>query len=1066
MAAPSRYLLDALRKLRGDALVTYPDKALGVRRVERVFSVARNAAPDAFNSPQAEEYTDTELVDQQVIGGDHQFVEWYQAWETLPGSELTTKIRRSPTIFDAIPVEFKIGLSESLDVIDQTVEPEQAPDAITGNVIESIVNQESKSKAHRKTTSRTNDTNYPTLHDKSTTAEKLFASTDRKVITAGTSIAAPTARTSVELRDIGGGKQLEAVTTVPIVFPAARYAVNKPEITPEKFRSAVPTETTETTSEGTASMPALAAGELSASSEQRDAFTRRDSLTTRSPAALPISLVASVLTPQGQVASVIEKLDNGVQTITPDAGGLTLDAEVTNLGDGTSVRKLVTAPSLFTKATFETERPDVLPREFEALLQKRETGSIAAGTAAQPTLGSGDLKATEEQLTVQLKKTTRVNRDLASLPLVLTGKETDKDGQIVTVTKTLKNPGGDPVPSATKRVRVEAVGDGTKVQVEEDIPGVFDSAEYTSERPNTVPLIFRHAIPTVTVRQDSAGAASAPTLSGAQLRQRQTNLTAFTRRIETDTQADPTLPVVLNAGHETNADKQDVTVTKRFLESGSAVTAPSAVTDVEVEETGGGRKVETIKTRPSVLARNVFSKRIPDDIPSEFTAVFPLEKTTTEDTTPASSPTLGTGDLEREETQINAFVARHERTFRSGFTYPRDLTDKVWDGINADGMNFGGAVAISRRLHNVDMPIDQGLTTLSSKVKDIGGRQIRETAVLSGGFPTATDDIVDPVTGFRETRTKQILAAGTAHPGGFVDQRQIDNQRLLRVTRTANTASLDAYVCKFEGTTNIDFPVELVSLTGLVEGSFANGDYGENGFTNMEGQVTGGLAAKGSSEGSAATSHEVDYAVRRLSGSNAPCTHLLFFVPSGFTRAQILSKLSGASFYGQAIKDWPRWCPQEASLVCTGSRVAITQRGSAAVSSGVRAKYDGTIAGAQVARAAGWGNSSDISISTKVLRLSATIHGLISVGGSTFAQQSCTAFTSIQLGVIGTSAGVATGTAGSRITPTSLAATPGNTVLQTNDHRLYRIYAEPHTGGYVKMHAEVVNMAILDDAVT
>lgn len=84
MALPEKYHLDALRKLRGDAHVTFPGGSTSVVKVERVYSVSRGTALPAFLTAD-EEYTSAKLVEQQVIGGDANQVEVYRLFHTLPG---------------------------------------------------------------------------------------------------------------------------------------------------------------------------------------------------------------------------------------------------------------------------------------------------------------------------------------------------------------------------------------------------------------------------------------------------------------------------------------------------------------------------------------------------------------------------------------------------------------------------------------------------------------------------------------------------------------------------------------------------------------------------------------------------------------------------------------------------------------------------------------------------------------------------------------------------------------------------------------------------------------------
>ncbi len=88
MALPEKYHLDALRKLRGDASVTFPGGSTSVVRVERVQTVPRGSVLPEFLSTD-EEYPTAKLVEQQILGGDANHVEVYRLWHTLPGVEVT-----------------------------------------------------------------------------------------------------------------------------------------------------------------------------------------------------------------------------------------------------------------------------------------------------------------------------------------------------------------------------------------------------------------------------------------------------------------------------------------------------------------------------------------------------------------------------------------------------------------------------------------------------------------------------------------------------------------------------------------------------------------------------------------------------------------------------------------------------------------------------------------------------------------------------------------------------------------------------------------------------------------
>lgn len=84
MAIPEKYHLDAVRKLRGDALVTFPGSDLSIKKVERVYTMDRGQALPAYLTADAE-HTTAKLTEQYIVGGDQQHVEVYQLFEVLPG---------------------------------------------------------------------------------------------------------------------------------------------------------------------------------------------------------------------------------------------------------------------------------------------------------------------------------------------------------------------------------------------------------------------------------------------------------------------------------------------------------------------------------------------------------------------------------------------------------------------------------------------------------------------------------------------------------------------------------------------------------------------------------------------------------------------------------------------------------------------------------------------------------------------------------------------------------------------------------------------------------------------
>jgi hypothetical protein len=130
---------------------------------------------------------------------------------------------------------------------------------------------------------------------------------------------------------------------VASLFTEARYEVQRPDVTPQKFRALTSTESTSLVSAGAASLPALGSGELSKSEDQLTAFTKRTSTTSRDDPSLPQSASGKENYVLRTVGTVTETLASGDQTA--DNGHLIASSKVESLGDGTSLKTTVSVAS-------------------------------------------------------------------------------------------------------------------------------------------------------------------------------------------------------------------------------------------------------------------------------------------------------------------------------------------------------------------------------------------------------------------------------------------------------------------------------------------------------------------------------------------------------------------------------------------------------------------------------------------------------------------------------------------------------------------------------------------------
>jgi hypothetical protein len=208
----------------------------------------------------------------------------------------------------------------------------------------------------------------------STTNRDISASTDltETVITNQGQVATRTLRLSAEAQSIipdallvdgsidalGDGRTIKTEVRVPEVFEGKNLSLEKPDVTPQKFRAAIPASSVETTVAGTVTDPIVLAGnEISKSEQQVTEFVKRISATTRDPAAEATITGAKVYTSElgGGIANVTETYSSSGE-ITADLNTVSVSSEA--LGDGKFVGQKVELPVI----------PTLVGQDYDELL--------------------------------------------------------------------------------------------------------------------------------------------------------------------------------------------------------------------------------------------------------------------------------------------------------------------------------------------------------------------------------------------------------------------------------------------------------------------------------------------------------------------------------------------------------------------------------------------------------------------------------------------------------------------------------------------------------------------------
>lgn len=267
---------------------------------------------------------------------------------------------------------------------------------------------------------------------------------------------------------------------------------------------------------------------------------------------IPGPLLTGILvTEKGQSATITTQIVAPGTVVTPSA--LTLSASVKPDGKGKSVLEKVEVPEVFSEKSFAIENPDPVPQKFRIAAPSTTTEETVVGDAAQPVLATGELAASEQQVTKFTKRTRKTSRSTSALPKSLTQTTTNEQGLKATVIETLQVGDTSDTPSATVSVESEAMGDGTYVVRKTTLPEVFDQEAVSVQKPDVVPERYRASVPsTTTVNVVAATAASTPTLSVNDLEKSEQRVSAFTVKRATTSRGSQTYPTLHGQGYDSS----------------------------------------------------------------------------------------------------------------------------------------------------------------------------------------------------------------------------------------------------------------------------------------------------------------------------------------------------------------------------------------------------------------------------------------------------------------------------------------------------------------------------------
>jgi hypothetical protein len=214
------------------------------------------------------------------------------------------------------------------------------------------------------------------------------------------------------------------------------------------------------------------------------------------------------------------------------------------------------------------------------------------------------------------------------------------------------------------------------------------------------------------------------------------------------------------------------------------------------------------------------------------------------------------------------------------------------------------------------------------------------------------------------------------------------------------------------------------------------------------------------------------------------CTNAFFYMVGDFTESDILTKLSGVTYFNASVSAWPIFRPVAHTVVLKGQQVSLrancrakqylTFSGDGATLSSYAFELipgndpDNDYTQGVITGKLNEGNATEVGLSNQIVTIPPTIHALITFSSNTLSKTASvtvsakiraatvTGLLSGTLNAINNSPGTQTATAEANIYPTSLPAT-NVTAIPTSGLYLVDLQSSFVESGVSFVHATVIN---------
>jgi hypothetical protein len=701
----------------------------------------------------------------------------------------------------------------------------------------------------------------------------------------------PTATRTVEVNREDAEALIERIVDTPEVFKANTFSVERPDPIPQKFRVAVPIQSSQEIVEGEAEIPTLEEGEISKSEEQRNKFIKRVSFTSRDQAVLPQTLTGKTTNNERQEVTVTETLQLGNTDEGPTATK-TIESEA--LGDGNYVITKTEVPEVFGAETFRKNREDITPQKFKAAQEDSTVEQNVAGIASSAiTLATGEFVKSEQQINKFVKRVSTTSRAITQAVTLLESVLTN-EGQVGTRILTLASGAQSFVPSALLvDANVEALGDGRTVKTEVRVPSVFAGTTVTKTKVDLTPEKFKAAQQDTTTEQSVDGTVNPLIALGVgEFRKSEQQVTQFVKRTSITSR---------NVSSATTLTEFVVTPqgqlaerTLRLATGAQTIQPDERLIDGSIEALGDGRTIKTEVRVDGVFSNKTFSIERPDPTPQKFRVELP---TITEEETiegEAELPELDSGDLSKSEQQITLFTKRIATSTRQ----PEQDADATTLNGKIYTTELGGGLANLVEEYGENLTISPSYGTISANVEPLGaGKSVSQTVELPN-IPTLSGQDYDLTFDFAVPYTQKFIEGGDLDLDGPSDITPRDRYHSLRRTYQTNQASVDSVITTYE-IVNISLPDVLQEVTLYVNYD-SSSDVAAGGGNTCEARA------------SASASADADLYFKIKNGYNGPIDaekKIFFLKKEDCTKGNIFSKL------GTGVQSWPILKPQEETIL-------------------------------------------------------------------------------------------------------------------------------------------------------